>query len=142
MGLKRLRSKYFGWLVVVLTMATFIACVAAIPAVVYYKKKSNYDATVELNVDANKVYQAAKKEVAARSHLQILDENDSDLLLKVTDGNQTAIVKAEPTGTNKTKLIVTANIPGIEQEKEKELAIRAVDIICNNLGVEYQLIEK
>lgn len=141
MGLKRFISKYFGLLTVILMVTSFTACVAAIPVVVYYKSKSHYVATVEINVDANKAYQAANEEVEARSHLKILEKKDSELFLEITDGKQTASVKVVSTGTNKTKLIVTADIEGMEQEKEKELAMKAVDIICNNLGVKYQLIE-
>ena len=42
----------------------------------------------------------------------------------------------------KTKLIVTANLPGREQEKEKELALKVVDVVCKSLGVEYTLLEE
>ena len=115
--------------------------VAAVPVVIYYQNKSHYIATVEVDVPAAEVYLAANKEVRARPYLQILEKNDSDLFLEVTDGKQTANVKAVSSGPGKTKIIVTADIPGLEQEKEKELAMRAVDIICNSLGVKYQIIE-
>ena len=119
----------------------FTGCIAAVPVVVYYQSKSDYVATVELNASAADVYQAAVEEVDARPQLKIVEKKDPDMFLEVTDGKQTASVKAVSIEANRSKLIVTADIPGIEQEKEEELALRAIDIICKRLGVTYQLVE-
>ena len=42
---------------------------------------------------------------------------------------------------NKTELIVTADIPGGEQESKEELALRVVDVLTEKLDVTYRLIE-
>ena len=140
--MKTLRS--YLYLTMYLAVAVSLAaCVAAVPAVIYYQSTKNYVATVELDAAADTVYQTAIREVEARGdRLKIVEREDAKRLLEVTDGTQTAELKMVSIDPGKTKLIVTANLPGREQEKEKELALKVVDVVCKSLGVEYTLLEE
>ena len=133
----------FFWLTVSLALfVSLVACVAAVPVVIYYQSTKDYVAAVELNAAADTVYQTALTEIEARrDRIKTLEQEDSKRMVKITDGTQTAELKAVSVDPAKTKLIVTADLPGQEQDKEKELALKIVDVVCKSLGVNYTLVE-
>jgi cation transport regulator ChaB len=123
--------------------ALFMAsCFAAIPiAIKYYKDKNQTKAEAEMPVPAEKVYSTAV-EMAKEKDLKIVKEEDDKMYLEVTDGVQTASLKAEAAGSDKTNITVIANLPSQEgeekeqrKEKEKELTLRIVNRICDRLEV-------
>ncbi|UCF92112.1 MAG: hypothetical protein JSW39_28245 [Desulfobacterales bacterium] len=137
------RWKVSGIVLSLLACTSLLGCIVAIPvAVAYYRGTQNYVAAAEVNVAPDKAFQAAVKEVEARGdQLKILERDDSKRLLKITDGKQTAELKIAALDASKIKLIVTADIEGGEQEKEKELALRIIDVWCKAMGLEYKVIE-
>jgi hypothetical protein len=123
--------------VVVFMVTSFLGCVAAIPvAVMYYKGKENYVAKADLPAPAQKVYSTAVS-MAEEKEVNIIEQDDKNLLVKVTDGKQTASLKAVPVSSDKTEITVTASIPEAEERKEeqKELALRIIDNVCAKLDV-------
>jgi len=135
---------FFRMLVVVLTAALFLGCIAAIPiAIKYYKESQNYVAKAELPASAEKVYSTAVS-MAEEKELKILEKDDKDLLIKVTDGKQTASLKAEAVSPDKTEITVTASIPESQERKEeqKELALRIIDKLCTRLDVKYTIVSE
>jgi uncharacterized protein YcnI len=126
-----------------LVTALFImSCIAAIPiAVKYAESKKQTKAEAEMPVPAEKVYSTAV-DLAKEKGLQIVKEEDDNMYLEVTDGVQTASLKAEAAGSDKTEITVTANLPSEEgenkeqrKEKEKELTLRIVNRLCERLEV-------
>jgi hypothetical protein len=125
-------------------MVSFFGCIAAIPvAIKYYEAKENYVAKAELPVAAEKVYSTAVS-MAEEKDLKILEKDDKDLLIKVTDGKQTATLKAVPVGSDKSEITVTASIPETKERKEeqKELALRVIDKLCARLDVKYTIVKQ
>jgi hypothetical protein len=143
-----------GLSLVLLAAISLTACPAAIPlAIYYYKTHDNYVATAEVKVDAEKVFAAAVSLVEKRKEegkiKDILTKDDSKLFLEVTDGRQKASAKVIPIKSGVSKLVVTADVPDtkemseeLERQKEQELALRIMKNICDELGVNYQLIEE
>lgn len=130
--------------VVVLTVTSFLSCVAAIPvAVMYYKGKENYVAKAELPAPAQKVYDTAVS-MAEEKQVKIIEKDDKNLLIKVTDEKQTASLKAVAVSGDKTEITVTASIPEAKERKEeqKELALRIINNVCAKLEVKCTIAEQ
>jgi hypothetical protein len=152
----KLVRKSFGVLAAMLTMTSVVACFALIPvAIYYYGTPKGYVATAEVPRPAQQVYSKAvsmAEEKAAQGQLKITKKDDTNLLIEVTDGKQTASLKAIPVDSDKSKMIVTADVPeekekekekGKEKEKEmeQELALRIVNNMCTQLDTKCTIVK-
>ncbi|MGE5219638.1 MAG: hypothetical protein ACM3SP_21765 [Chloroflexota bacterium] len=121
-------------------------CLLAVPvAIQYYQSTREYVATAEVAVNAEAVYRAAVKEAGARSStIRIVKQEDPGRLLEITDGVQTASIKAVPLASEKTELVVVADVPQSAggRESEQELALRIIRIVADSLGVRYEVTKK
>jgi hypothetical protein len=123
-------------------------CLLAVPvAIQYYQSTREYVATAEVGVDAETVYRTSIKEAQARSAtIKIVKRDDSGRLLEITDGVQTASIKAVALTNEKTEMVVVADVPksagGREREKEQELALRIIRSVADRLGVRYEITKK
>jgi hypothetical protein len=145
----RITVRSLSFFMSMLAVIFMFACVAAIPLVVKYAKSDKgYVSTVEVPASADKVYQTAIRETEARPNLKILKRDDAERFIEVTDGVQKASAKAKPVGPEKTELVVVANVPKteegkeVEREREKELSLRVVNVLCDGLGVKCNVVEK
>lgn len=143
--------KFLGYLITVVTTISFFACIAAIPiAIKYAKSKEGYIAEAEIPAPAEKVYRAAITLAEERAPVvKILKKDDEKLLLEVTDDIQKASFKAEPISTEKTGVIIKADVPKVEgkekeyeKEQEKELALRILSNLCRKLNVQCTVTNK
>ena len=134
----------------ILSVIFFLGCVAAIPvAVYYYKTHKHYVAHAEVRKNADDLWLAVlrlaeRRAAEAEGKIEILKKNNTERLLEVTDGVQTASVKIIPDGRRKSKLVITADVPkGEEKEldKEKELAARIMKRLCEEAKAECKLAE-
>ena len=141
MGIRTL----LGSIILVVALSA-IGCFLAIPvAIMYYQSSREYVATAQVGVDAETVFRTAVKEAEARSPaVKIVKRDDSGRLLEITDGSQTASVKAVPLTSDKTEIVVVADVPkGAGGKKgEQELALRIISIVADSLGVRYEITKK
>jgi hypothetical protein len=132
--------------------ATFFAgCIAAVPIIVHYAKGDDgYVATAEVNESADELWQSvtqlADKRVA-EGRGKIVEKEDSDRLMKVTDGIQTAEVKVDPKEGGGSEIIVRADIPDekdkkVEEKKEEELALRIMKDLCEEAEADCKIVKK
>jgi hypothetical protein len=123
-----------------------MGCFLAIPvAIKYYQSTREYVATAEVGVDADAVYRAAIKEAEARSStIKITKRDDSGRLLEITDGVQAASFKAVPLASDRTEIVVVADVPKSAGGKkgEQELALRIINTVADSLGVKYEVTKK
>ena len=71
-------------------------------------------ATVVLEANADKVYQAAIKNLSARSDLKISTQDARTRLVQFTNGVQVASLQATPLGEKLTQLVIASNLtPGV-----------------------------
>ncbi len=114
--------------------------------IIVYKQLQNkgYKATAQMGTSAEKVYGAAVSGAEEKApKIKIVKKEDDNMFLEVTDGVQTASIKVKKTDDAETcELTVTASVPKEEgqekearTEKEKELAFRVVELLCNKLEV-------
>jgi len=136
-------------LTTICVVTSFLGCIAAVPLIVKYaKSEKGYISKVEVPATADKVYQTAIRETEARPHLKILKKDDAERFIEITDGVQKASIKTTPVGPEKTELEVVANVPKteegkeVEREREKELSLRVVSVLCEALSVKCTVMEK
>ena len=122
---------------VLVALISLVACFAAIPiAIYYYKTSENYVAKADAKESADALWAAVvglAEKRKAEGKIRILEKDDTEREIKVTDGVQTAEAKIIPVGKNESKIIVTADIPKEEKErkeKEQELAARIMKNLC------------
>jgi hypothetical protein len=139
-----LTMKLFGYLIAVVTTVSFFACIAAIPiAIKYAKSKEGYVAEAEIPAPAEKVYRTAISLAEERAPtVKILKRDDEKRVIEVTDDIQKASFKAEPITSEKTGVIIKADVPKVEgkekeyeKEQEKELALHILSNLCTKLNV-------
>ena len=147
--------KRWSWITFIfLVVMSFLGCVAAIPIVIYYAEKhKGFVVTVQLDVEANKVYQTAlevienppKVEMLA-SLMEVENIKKDDKALSVTfdaifkDGTHEAKVKVTELGHNRSQFVAVSDTPGDEKADESS-ALRIVQVVCDKLGVKYKVVE-
>ena len=149
--MNRLRKKWFVARLSVILMSVVLATSAVgmifLAPVIAYKKLTNkgYEATAQMSATAEKVYSAAVSIAREKKQkIRIVKKEDENMFLEVTDGVQTASVKVKKAGDEEmSEITVTASVPKKEgqekeakTEKEKELALRIVKLLCKKLEVE------
>jgi hypothetical protein len=143
--------KFLGYLIAVVTTMSFLACIAAIPiAIKYAKGKEGYVAEAEIPAPAEKVYRTAITLAEERAPVvKILKKDDAKMMIEVTDDIQKASFKAEPINSEKTGVIIKADVPKVEgkekeyeKEQEKELALRILNKLCTKLNVQCTVTNK
>jgi hypothetical protein len=118
----------------------------------YYKTRDSYVATVTLEVEAEKVYNAVVSVAEKRANegiIEIKNKAPQILFLEATDGVQTVSVKVNKVRTRETNMVITASIPDkegvseeLEKNREKELAARTMKQICQVLNQNCTLVER
>jgi len=119
-----------------------MGCVLAIPiAIHYYKTSTGYVATAEVNKPADNVYAVVVKEAeGAGPGMKIVKRDDSQRLIDISDGTQTASIKVIEEDSRETQIVVTATL--VEREKQKELALQVLLFLCDKYGEECKVKER
>ena len=150
---KGIGLRLVGLPVVFLTVMSLMACFAAIPpAVHYYETRDAYVASVTIKLDAEKVYDAVvtvAEEKASDGKIEITNKAPQILFLEATDGVQTAGIKVNKAGKGLSHLVITSDIPenegvskALQEDREKELAVRIVREVCQALNQSCELVEQ
>ncbi len=135
---------------ILVTALFIVSCIAAIPvAIKYAKTASQTKARAEMPVSAEKAYGTAVTMVNERADVKILKKDDDRMFLEVTDGVQTASLKAVAAGSEKSEITITASLPSQEGEekehrkaREKELTLRLVKRLCERLEVKCTIVKE
>ena len=129
----------------------FAGCIAAVPVIIYYESTNDgYVVTADVNKSADEIWQSATQladKRVAQGRIKIVEKDDSDRLLKVTDDVQKAEIKVDPKEDGGSKIIITANVPDekdekVEEKKEEELALRIMKELCEEAKTDCKLEEK
>lgn len=136
-------------LIAVLTWALALAgCAAWLPGgsvtraatVVYTTGARQYTATVELDVLPANVFETLVDIVEERPNTTVINQNDNAHLIEVSldDGRRfTGQVTRLGSGSSLLYIWADAGRSGLSGE---EMAIAAIEFICERLGVEYELV--
>jgi hypothetical protein len=122
--------------------------VAGYAAVKYYKSTKYYEAEAEMPVPAEKVFQTAVSIIEEKPDLKILEKDEPEGFLEVTDGTQTSELRVKAIDDGKSEIIIRADLPQEDREKEtvkeleRELALRIIEKICTRLKVKCTIEEE
>jgi len=151
----RQKSMYGSMFLMLASMVLATSAMALIflaPVILYKASKGKgYEATAQMAVPADTVFAAAVSSAEEKApKIKIVKKEDENMFLEVTDGVQTASVKVKKASEEgKSEITVLASVPKEEgqekeakTEKEKELALRIVELLCNKLEVECTVVNK
>ena len=103
------------------------------------KDGSGFDvATVVLEANADKVYQAAIQNISARSDLKITKKNEKKRLVQFSNGAQVASLQATPLGEKLTQLVIASNLTA-SQPDATSMVVQGVLKVCKEMNVECTL---
>ena len=150
---KAIGLRIVGLALIFLTLMSLMACFIVIPPIVNaYKTRHSYVATVTLKVDAGKVYSelvSVAEQKASEGKIKITNKAPEILFVEVADGVQTAGIKVNKVGERMSNMVITANIPDtkgvsveLDENREKELAVRIAMNVCQTLNQDCQLGEQ
>ena len=141
-----------GKLVILVMLASFFGCIAAVPIIYYAETHKGFVVTVQLDVDADKVYQTALEGIenppkeTLPDLIKVTNIEKDEKNLSVTfdaifkDGTHKDKIKVTSIGANRSQLVAVADTPG-EKEADQSSALRIVRLICDELGVKYKLVK-
>ena len=97
-------------------------------------------ATVEVEATPRQVYDATVRVVNSDPAVTLVSKNDAGMTLSASRGDETASASVASLGANRAKLTVTGRSPG-GREASASLARRAATRVCQELGVQYKIVE-
>jgi hypothetical protein len=108
--------------------------------VVYTAGASQHTAAVELQVDAAIVFDALVRIIKESPNIEVINRNDRAFLIEVAQQKERRITgQVTKLGSGSSLLYIWADA-GSSGESGREMAISAVEIICDELGVSYELV--
>jgi hypothetical protein len=135
-------GRYLLSLFVLLTAASLLACVAAIPIIYLSTREGGVVVTAQIERDADEVWEAVVRTAEKLPDVKIVERDDEEFFLKaVEEGTENrGGIKVTSIGEGKSQVIVRGEGPG-EKDASERLSVRIVEDICNELGVKYTLVE-
>jgi len=145
--------RWLGRLIFFLMTISFLGCVAAIPVVIYYEEEhKGFVVTVQLDKNADKVYQTALEVIenppkeTLPDLIKVTNIKKNEKNLSVTfdatfkDGVHHDKVNITAINANRAQFIAVADTPGNKKADESS-ALRIIRVVCDKLGVKYKVIK-
>ena len=142
-------SKRFFWLLAAFGVAEVVltgcaplpgSTVTNAATVVYTAGARQHTAAVELPVAPPVVFEALVRLIKERTDVEVVDRNDKAMLIEVAQENERRITgQVTKLGAGNSLLYVWADA-GSSGQSVREMAISAIELICEELGVEYELV--
>jgi len=108
--------------------------------VVYTAGARQHTAAVELPVAPPVVFEALVRLIKERTDVEVVDRNDKAMLIEVAQENERRITgQVTKLGAGNSLLYVWADA-GSSGQSGREMAISAIELICEELGVDYELV--
>jgi len=107
--------------------------------VVYSAGAKQHTAAVQVSVPAAEVYESFVRLLNDAHDLDYENRNDKAMLIEVAQGSRSLTGQVTAIGVNRSLLYVWADA-GESGETGEELAISVVELVCDELGVEYELV--
>ena len=109
--------------------------------VVYTAGASQHTAAVELQVAADVVFEALVRIIKESPDIEVVNRNDQAFLIEVAQQKERRITgQVTKLGSGSSLLYIWADA-GSSGESGRGMAISAVEVICDELGVSYELVK-
>jgi len=130
-----------------LLLVTFLGACAALPGgtvvdattVVYTAGSSKYTAAVKIHRAAPEVYAALIDVVTEEPDVEIVNRKNNALLVEVTQKDRELAGQVTTLGESDSLLYIWADA-GAGGQTGQELALIVVGLVCDKLGVTYELV--
>jgi hypothetical protein len=139
----------FSARVIVLVSAILISGCIALPGgtvtnaatVVYTSGASQHTAAVQLQVPAAEVFESMVRVIKEHPDIEVVERNDKAYMIEVAQEKERRITgQVTSLGSGSSLLYIWADA-GSSGRSGREIAISAVEFICNELGVDYELVQ-
>jgi hypothetical protein len=107
--------------------------------VVYTTGASQHTAAVELQVAADVVFDTLVRIIKENPDIEVVNRNDQAYLIEVAQQERRITGQVTKLGSGSSLLYIWADA-GSSGESGREMAISAVEVICDELGVNYELV--
>jgi len=107
--------------------------------VVYTAGARQHTAAVELQVDAAIVFDALVRIIKEHPDNEVVNRNDKAYLIEVAQQERRITGQVSKLGSGSSLLYIWADA-GSSGKSGREMAISAVEVICDELGVSYELV--
>jgi len=107
--------------------------------VVYTAGASQHTAAVEVPVEASIVHDALIRIIESNPDVVVINRNDHGMLVEVTQNSRRITGQVTKLGVGRSMLYIWAD-SGSSGQAGREMAISAVEKICDELEVEYKLV--
>jgi hypothetical protein len=122
-------------IVAVLLMFTFLTGLIPIIAGIAYKKSK------EFNTSTVQVQEATLEVIEQTDGLVLIKKDDEKRKVEAKKGDLRAKITVNVLGEGATELVVKADA-GKDNDADKELSLRIVKRVCEQIGVKYEVIEE
>jgi len=119
-------------------VATFFV---AAESVVYLNTDRQTTATVNLDADADKVYQTALNMINKNPKLLITSQADASRFVEFSEGEHAASLRIIPVSERTSRLTITSASPVVKQSTTN-MMLMAVEKICKELNVTYRVVNE
>ncbi len=135
--------------VILLVSALLISGCTALPGgtvtnaatIVYTSGASQYTAAVQLQVPADEVFEAMVRVIKEHPDIEVVERKDKAFLIEVAQAKERRITgQVTSLGSGSSLLYIWADA-GSSGRSGRELAISAVEFICDELGVDYEMVQ-
>lgn len=125
-----------------LLMFAFLTGLIPIVAGIAYKKSKEFNtSTVQVQEYANNVYKAILKVIKETDGLVLVKKDDEDRKVEAKKGDLRAKITVNVLGEGATELVVKADA-GKDKDADRELSLRIVKRVCEEIGIKYEVIEE
>jgi len=108
--------------------------------VVYTTGARQHTAAVELSVAAETVFEALVRIIKEHPDVEVIERKDKALLIEVAQEKERRITgQVTKLGSGTSLLYIWADA-GSSGQSGREMAISAVEVICDELGVDYEIV--
>jgi hypothetical protein len=141
-----LKFTHFKNVCMLLTIMSLLGCVAAIPAVIiYHETHKGFAVTAQLDVPADKIFQTALDIIKENPGKYTLVEKDAEkrhikVDAKYPEGIHKTVIKVTRIDANRSQVMAVSDTPG-DSKADETGALAAVRVLCDRLGVKYELIK-
>lgn len=137
---KRTFSMVAWILVTALILQGCVVFLSSVATMVVMRSKDHLVTTVLVKKSPEKVYAAMNKVLDSYPDVKVLNKDDEKFLIEASRGKNKVSAKATAYGSGLTQLVVTADA-GEEGQSDEDLALRVVTMVCDELGVQYKIID-
>jgi hypothetical protein len=133
-----------GVLIIIVTMFAVNACLLTTATVAKVRRSRNRKhstTTVQLRVDAKEVYTTLVRILEETPEVGIDERDDENYTVKATKGKRHLTGKVEQRYAGMSHVRIKIDAPDAKKSEE-DLSLKAVKVLCEELGVEYTVVDE